>query len=364
MQEHSKTVTTKRGNRMTTFYIRGSTIWLNYYVDGVRFQKTTKLKNTPQNIKVVEKQIIPALNVKIATGEIYKRKPKTFRYYGNIFLKQKSSLRSYALRRSYFQKVIDHFGDRNIDTITRLDIKQYLNSLDIKNISRNIYKSCTKEIFEIAVDDGVVVNNPALNIKFAPDRKEAIEFYTREEVVSILSVASGVLKAYLEIAFNTGMRAGEILGLQLSDFKDDGFIYIQRTRTKGTIGQGKNNNALRKVPYSKNLLEEAKRIQPKDSIFIFGKFDDSAKFRKVWAETCQKAGVKTIRLYATRHTFATIMLQESIVSINELATLLGHSNPKVTLTHYAGVIKAKDIDFGRDFSLFCDKSVTIEKQKS
>ncbi len=60
---------------MTTYYLRSSVIWLNYYVEGVRKQKSTKLKNTPQNIKIVKDKIIPALDIKIATGEIYKKKP-------------------------------------------------------------------------------------------------------------------------------------------------------------------------------------------------------------------------------------------------------------------------------------------------
>ena len=56
--------------------------------------------------------------------------PKTFRYYGNIFLQSKSNLKIFDFKYKYFQRVIDSFGDRNIDEITRLDIKQYLISLN------------------------------------------------------------------------------------------------------------------------------------------------------------------------------------------------------------------------------------------
>ncbi|MCX6073300.1 MAG: hypothetical protein NTY39_03190 [Campylobacterales bacterium] len=58
------------------------------------------------------------------------------------------------------------------------------------------------------------------------------------------------------------------------------------------------------------------------------------------------------KLYSTRHTFATIMLQNSIVSINELAGLLGHSSPRITLSYYASVIDSKTIDLGKNFDLF------------
>lgn len=359
MSAHSKTVTTKKGNkRMTTHYIRGSTIWLNYYVEGVRKQKSTKLKDTPQNIQVVENKIIPALDIKIATGEIYKKKPKTFEYYGGIFLKQKSTNKSYLLRLGTYKTIIKHFGSRNIDAITRLDIKEYLLNLDIKSASKNIYKSTIKEIFEFAVDDAVLDSNPALNIKFQVEEKTRVESYTKDEVQKILNTATGLLRVYLLIAFNTGMRSGEILGLQLGDFENN-YISIKRTRTLGVIGTGKNWNSNRKVPYPAFILEEVKKIQEKN-IFIFANYDDAGKFRYEWDKAVKKAGVKRLRLYCARHTFATLMLQEKIVSINELAGILGHSSVKTTLDKYASAIDAQELELGPNFSLYCDKSVTTE----
>ena len=353
---------------MTTYYIRGSTIWLNYYVDGKRLQKSTKLKNTPKNIKVVTTQIVPALDIKIATGEIYKKKPNTFEYYGSIFLKQKESNRSYWMKKSYYMRVIDYFRGQDIDKITRFDIKRYLISLNMKSKSKAEYKNCAKEIFELAVDDNVINFNPASDIRLKADKKEPIQFYTKEEVNKLLSVANGIMKPYLLIAFNTGMRISEILGLYLSDFKDDGYIHIQRTRSKGFVGTGKTNNAVRKVPYPLYILDEARKIQPKDNIFLFGNIDDAMLLRTQWQHLCKTADVQKIKLYSTRHTFATLMLKDNIVSINELAGLLGHSSAKVTLEHYASVIEAKNVDLGVNFSLFdnssCYESVTIENKKS
>ena len=368
MSPHSKTVTTKKGNKkMTTYYIRGSTIWLNYYVEGKRLQKSTKLKNTPENIKVVKNQMIPALDIKIATGEIYKKKPKTFEHYGSIFLKIKDPNKSFILKKGYYDKVIEQFRGIEIDKITRLDIKEYLISLNMKSVSKRTYKSCLKEIFELAVDDGVLQSNPALSIKFKAEPKEDIKYYTKEEVNKLLSVATGIIKPFLEIAFNTGMRIGEILGLQIGDFKDDGYIHIKRTRTKGVIGNGKTNNAIRKVPYPMYILDIVKKAQG-NHIFIFGEKSDAMHLRNEWERVCKAADLPRYKLYSTRHTFATLMLKENIVSINELAGLLGHSSPKVTLEHYASVIEPKNIHLGANFSLFnsssCYKTVTIENEKS
>lgn len=364
MPVHSVGATTKGSKGMAKYYIRGDTIWIVYFVDKIRHRKSTKLENTKENIKLVEKEIIPQLMAKIATGEIYKKKPKTFEYYGGIFLKEKSSIKSYFLKRDYFQRVIDNFGIMSIDAITRLDIKQYISSLNMKSVSKKTYISCLKEIFELAVDDEVITTNPALNIKLKQDSREDIKYYFREEVIRLLDASTGIIKAYLEIAFNTGMRVGEILGLQLADFKDDGYIHIKRTRTKGTIGTGKTNNAIRKVPYAPYILEEARKVQPKNNIFLFGEIDDASLLRSQWRDACIDADVPRHKLYSTRHTFATLMMRENIVSINELAGLLGHSSPKVTLEYYASIIQAKEIKFEADFSLFRHNKDTMKNQKN
>ncbi len=56
------------------------------------------------------------------------------------------------------------------------------------------------------------------------------------------------------------------------------------------------------------------------------------------------------------------MLRKNIVSINELAGLLGHSSPKVTLAHYASVIDGKNIELGANFSLFSHNLDTAQKK--
>lgn len=347
---------------MTSYYIRGKTIWLSYYVEGKRFLKSAKLKNTPQNIKIVTEQIIPKLDMKIATGEIYKKKPKTFDHYGRIFLEHRDSNKTYHLKKGYWLRAIEHFKGREIDSITRLEVKQYLNSLDMLSKSKGAYKSCIKEVFELAVDDGVISFNPALSIKLKQDVRKDVQYFLRDEVTKIMDAATGVMVPYLMIAFNTGMRVSEILGLQIGDFKDDGFIHIRRTRTKGMLGSGKTNNALRKVPYPAYLLDEVKKFQDPKQLFIFGDIDDALKLRYFWLNILEKSGVRRFKMYCTRHTFATFMLKENVVSINELAGLLGHSSPKITLEHYASIINVKNIDLGPDFSLFRYNTATVEKE--
>jgi integrase len=183
MLNHNISVLKQKERKVPIIFIRGKTIWISYYVDDKRIRKSTKLKNNPQNIKLVKSEVIPQLILKIQSGEIYKRKPKTFKYYADILISIKEKkLRAFELKVGCYNRVITFFGKKDIDTITRLDIKQYLNNLNMKSMSKNTYKSIIKEVFELAVDDAVITVNPALNISLPPDIKGDIEYFTKAEV--------------------------------------------------------------------------------------------------------------------------------------------------------------------------------------
>ena len=339
---------------MATCFNIGGNLYINYVVDGERKRKATGLKDTKENRKVVQETIIPKLSVMIATGEIYKQKPKKFEHYYNLYLKRKNANSSYDKKRHQWGIANDHFKDRDIDKITRLDVKSFILDMPIKSSSKGIYKSMLIEIFEMGIDDGIIDINPAINIKLTPDPKKEVDYFTKDEVHKLLEMAEGIMKPYLMLALHTGMRPEEILGLQIGDI-GNGRIDIKRVRTRGRIQHPKTRNSIRKIPCPDFVINEALKIQT-DNIFLFGTIDDVSKLHHEWWKLLTACGFERRRLYSCRHTFATLMLQDRVVSVNELAGLLGHSTPKITLSHYASVIDAKTIELGRDFDLFVKKT--------
>ena len=65
MSSHIKTVTETRRNKVTV-YNKDGYLYLNFRLNGKRKQKALKMKDTKSNRKVVEKEIIPQLQAKIA----------------------------------------------------------------------------------------------------------------------------------------------------------------------------------------------------------------------------------------------------------------------------------------------------------
>lgn len=338
---------------MSKLIIRGDKLYIDYYVGQKRYKKSTGLLNTAKNRKTVKTVIIPQLDMKILTGEIYKQKPKTFAYYAEIYLVDKSkTLRAFERREKYYQRVIKYFGKRNVDEITRLDIKKYYNTLQMKAKSKGTYRTCIKEVLDLALDDQVIKYNPAINISLGKDEKNIIQYFSKKDVNSLLENAKGIIRPYLFIAFNTGLRPEEILGLKASDIQDK-IISITKVRTNGEVAEPKTKCSYRKIRIPDFVNNEINILKDKvDTDFLFGDISDSGRLRHQWVRVLKDSNLEHKKLSCTRHTYATHMLKDGVVSINELSGLLGHSSAKVTLTHYASVIDSIGIDLGSNFNLF------------
>lgn len=336
----SKFVTTKKGVTMTLYNYKGG-LYINFVLDGKRKRKSLKMRDTKQNRQIANKEIIPALQKKILLGEYGDKKEevKTFKYYADFFLKEKESkIDTFQTKLVTYNKVINHFGNMLITNVNRFEIKQYLNSLKIKPVSKKLYLSTIKEVLELAIDDNAITSNDAIGIRIGKHEQPKIDYFTKDEITDILSNAVSWYKTYLEIAFSTGMRHEEIIALKFSDIHN-GFVKIQRVKTKKEIkNKTKTDCGRRTIPFSVNI-EHLKE----NSFYLFPHINDVSYFKKSWRTLLKKSKVRYRSIKNTRHTFATHLLKDELVSMNELAGLLGHAKVSTTFTYYASVIDSHDV---------------------
>jgi len=337
------TVTSKRSNKVTT-YNKNGYLYLNFMIDGKRKRKSLKMKDTLANRKTVEKDIIPALQKKIFLGQYgqEKKQLKTFKYYSEFFLEDKSSLKTYLNKLPLYKKVISFFENENIKDINRYKIKKYLSTIKGTSETKGDYLAIIKEVLNHALDDNEIDNNPAIGITIKKVRRETkIDFFSKEDVNKLLSDKKDEeLNRYLKIAFNTGARPEEIIALKITDFKN-GFVYLDRVKTKGVIDQKmKTDGSKRAVPF--NFDPNTLKSKDEKSFFIFPNIRDVESFRKRWASLLKRNGISHRGISNCRHTFATHLLRDSIVSINELSGILGHARVSTTLNKYASVIDSAD----------------------
>ena len=126
----------------------------------------------------------------------------------------------------------------------------------------------------MALDDQVIQYNPAINISLGKDEKKEIQYFSKEDVNSLLENAKGIIRPYLFIAFNTGLRPEEILGLKTSDIQDN-IISITKVRTNGRIDEPKTKYSYRKIRIPDFVNNEINILKDNvDTEFLFGDISD------------------------------------------------------------------------------------------
>ncbi len=161
--------------------------------------------------------------------------------------------------------------------------------------------------------------------------------------------ADEVWRDFFYTELTTGLRCGEICGLQWRDFDEEsGTLSITRTLHCDrigvyTLGETKTGKGTRKIvlpPSTADLLRRRKAAAITEWIFPyptkpeFPTVPHSAYNRM--KTLLKKAGLPSIRFHDLRHTFATHALTSG-VDAKTLSGILGHTNASFTLDTYTHV---------------------------
>ena len=357
-----------KGKNMVTLRSRNGILYLDYYYESKRIQRSTGFKDTKTNRKMLEKEIIPELMKRIYLGDLKKPQEKKFTYYFDKYVFLHQNDRSFKSRKYVYTKVNEFFGSYNISSIKRLEIKEFLERLQLKSSTKKDYLKCLKGVFDIAIDDEAIEINKAVGIKLKADAKEPVQIFSSSEIELMLSNADTMFKNYIGIALYTGMRTGEILGLMHSDILDDR-LCVRRAISKGSITSPKTIGSVRDIPLFESVkpfLESQKKIS--NSLYLFdfnGTFiKDANFFRRRWTKLVSDCDITYKKLYSTRHTFITAMLNSGKFKIMEIAAIVGHNSPEMIMKNYAGFIQSEHLKINTNIELFkksCVIPVTVMK---
>jgi integrase len=257
------------------------------------------------------------------------------------------------------------FGNRPVTTITREDVRGLLVDLLSQGKSRSLARNLLapiRQTFNQLIDDGVLSANPATRmgryLKAKTDPRSRIEPLLVEEERSLLETARNDFpRAYpLSLcALRTGMRLGELFGLQWGDIDFEGhFIEVRRTVKDGGKVFPPKNGKIRRVDLSDQLAatlrallverkeETLRKGWPEVPDWVFcsetGTSLHKSNFeRRVFHKLLAKAGLRRVRFHDLRHTFASRLLQnaESLVYVKDQ---MGHHSIQVTVDIYGHLV--------------------------
>jgi len=273
-------------------------------------------------------------------------------------LKHKTLL---AYRVTCRTKIVPYFKDRLVTEIKPIDIKRFQDSLLDKGLGKgsiNLTRVLLKQVFNLAILNEHITLNPIKMVDMPQFKKKKVKQkpLTLDEIDLILENTKGHIKNFLGIAFFTGARSGEILALKWEDidFVTD-TISINKTIAEGYINSPKTNSSNRDIemlPEAKKFLKAQQLETGLKKSFVFLNHRDeyygsNTHFYDNFQRTLKRLGLEQRSLHNTRHTFASMMLNNNIDPL-WVSNTLGHENLNITLsiyTHYMPKKQKMVIDF-------------------
>lgn len=241
-------------------------------------------------------------------------------YFDSLSVKR-STLRSYE---NIWKLYWSQWGNLTPQTITTAMIKKRLSEMDVsQKTKRNAIA-----VLSSVLRHGEINPNPCATIRIKRDQKAPIERYRPEEVDALLEKLSDEPLVYFTIMAATGMRPGEILALQWTDW-DGECLDVSKQIVRRRLEKTTKTNVRRKVfvpTWARGTINLPTRF-PGGYIFqnsLGGHHCDTDVFNGAWRRAHERARVPYRIPYTLRHTRAAELLSQNCEP-PRAAQQLGHS---------------------------------------
>lgn len=254
--------------------------------------------------------------------------------------------------------VLPLLGSRPISSIKRADCISLITALRGKGLKIRTIRGVVRTLSTVltqATDEGKLDSNPALNLrnylKRGDEADVEIDPFNAADAEHFAETAREHFPrwhAFVLCGLRTGMRLGELLGLEWGDIDwRNRTIKVRRNWTRGAITTPKNHQR-RTVNMSPKLaatlrlrrrqirIEFLKRgLQRPEIVFPAetGTRLDDSNVRKAFRAICEKAELRRRTPHDMRHTFATLSLLEG-APLAYVSKQLGHADKAITLRVY------------------------------
>ena len=280
-----------------------------------------------------------------------------------------SSFESYeSIYRNYIKPHL--IADLPISDLKSLKLQEFYNKLIKGKVSPNAVKKTHKllrQFFSYAEREGYIIKNPCINTTLPKkknginniinERKTRFQYFNEDEIKQLLELFKNTrYENVILFALGTGMRKGEILGLQWDDIDFENkeihvihnLSYIAEidengNRTYKTILQTpKSENSVRIIPMSNKIYDLLKSLD-KNSDYVFSSRESHFDIKwteKYWLKTLKGTNLEGKNFHDLRHTFATMLLFNG-ANLIQIKELLGHSSVKITEMYLDALPKSK-----------------------
>ena len=391
---------------MGSINVRSGRLQLDFRYRGIRCREQTSLSDTEANRRRMRK-LLDKIDAEILLGtfdyrtyfpnsrkvtqfaeqderraEALSRTPK-FETFAEAWLDENEV----RWRRSYFattsgtvrKYLTPKFGEQYLDQIKRGEILEFRAALRKRRLKngRTLSPDRVNHIISplrMMLDEAALrydFMSPMSGIKGLPVGRSDVEPFTLEEVQTILAAVRPDFRSYYTVRFFTGMRTGEIDGLQWRyiDF-DRREILIRQALVDGELGATKTDGSARDIlmsgPVHEALTEQYEVTGDLDFVFCNAAGNPLCHrnvTKRVWYPILRHLGLRKRRPYNSRHTAATLWLASG-ESPEWIARQLGHTTTEMLFRRYSRFIPNLTRQDGSAFERLLDQSFSSNSEES
>ena len=249
--------------------------------------------------------------------------------------------------------LIPYFGRKKIGSFAETDIQEFISYLYNNGRLDDTGGLTVKSIRDVILVLRLSLNYaykeriiPLLNwdlIEYPKDTsvKKVISLSKEQELALIQCIYMDMNRktAGILIALFTGLRIGELCGIQMKDISLlDKTIIVNKTvqriydKKKGTtylnIGPPKTKTSARVIPIPSLLMNIIKKIlyRKSKSLFLTGKVKptEPRTYRQFFSRFLKRKGLQQVKFHEIRHTFAVRAIEIPEFDIKSLSEILGH----------------------------------------
>ena len=265
--------------------------------------------------------------------------------------------------RSHMKEIL---GQMKMSKILPVHCQNVLNAMS--NSKKRQYKKSTintirifmKSFFSDAVEYRIIQSNPVTKrvcCKKGKESKERTPLTIKEQILFLNYSKDCVYYNQFALVLQTGLRYGELTGLQWNDIDfENRIIHVQRTLRYDTqtkswrFGEPKTKSGVRDIPMTNEAYDILNNQKKKKNNLIsleFGNLVFRNKngkpslfcvYNNKLYEIADKIGIERFSIHLLRHTFATRCI-EAGMRPKTLQKILGHATLAMTMDRYVHIIE-------------------------
>ncbi|ASY50454.1 tyrosine-type recombinase/integrase [Clostridium perfringens] len=364
---------------------RGNTWYYSFDLGKVDGKRKRKEKGGFKTKTEAQKALREAINNYENCGTIVNDTNITFSDYLDYWFKEYVEINCKFNTKEFYRRTLKNhikpsLGTYKLKSLSPAVLQEFLNKKYTYGLSKstlqNFYGILSGSLKMAVYPFNFIKENPMQYVSLPKFNQKKINGTDKLKIIS-LSDFKKILNRFpvgsnfyipLQIAFNTGLRGGEVCALTWDDINFDSktlsvnHTLVEKGRGQVELGTPKTNSSYRTISIGETLVKILKdhKIKQKENKLKYGEFYTNSNFicTKENGQLLNTSSLKYLsrivnyelgipfNFHALRHTHATMLL-EGGANIKDIQKRLGHSRLSTTMDTYSHVtekIQSETVD--------------------